>query len=293
MGKQDIQRHFPNVLDLGANACNVARILTQPDPDPDSSKPVHAALKNQIGSILCAESSPSLLHRDEDLPFNSELNLTRQVLESDEHLPFEANTFDAVLSSLSLHWINDLPSVLAQINHILKPDAPFLGVMLGGDTLYELRTSLQLAELDRRGGVATHTSPLADVRDVGGLLQRANFQLLTVDVDDIIINYPDMFSLMSDLQAMGESNAVLGREAGGIRRDVLASANAIYKELHGDGTEEGGYPATFRLIYMIGWKSAPSQAKPLERGTGMFSIKDILEKQGGNIKGGDGEGEKK
>ena len=228
-----------------------------------------------------------MLYRDESLPFNSELNLRRQLLESDEHLPFEANTFDAVLSSLSLHWINDLPSVLAQINHILKPDSPFLGVMLGGDTLFELRTSLQLAELDRRGGVSTHTSPLADVRDVGGLLQSANFNLLTVDVDDIIVNYPSIFALISDLQAMGESNAVLGREAGGIRRDVLAAADAIYKELHGN--EDGSYPATFRLIYMIGWKKSPTQAKPLERGTGMFSIKDILEKQGGNVEKPDGE----
>lgn len=214
------------------------------------------------------------------------------MLDSDEMLPFEGNTFDAVLSSLSLHWINDLPSVLAQINHILKPDSPFLGVMLGGDTLYELRTSLQLAESDRRGGIATHTSPLADVRDVGGLLQSAKFQLLTVDVDDIIIDYPDIFALMADLQAMGESNAVLGREGGGIRRDVLAAANAIYKDLHGN--EDGTLPATFRLIYMIGWKSSPTQPKPLERGTGMFSIKDILEKQGGNVKGDDdGSGEKK
>lgn len=287
---QDIQRHFPNVLDLGANACNIGRILTQPPPQ-DSPIPIDGALKNRIGNLLCAESSPSLLYRDEHEPFNSEVNITRQVLASDETLPFEPNTFDAVLSSLSLHWINDLPSVLAQINHILKPDAPFLGVMLGGDTLYELRTSLQLADLERRGGVSTHTSPLADVRDVGGLLQKADFNLLTVDVDDIIIDYPDIFALMQDLQAMGESNAVLGREAGAVRREVLAAGDAIYKQLHGN--EDGTIPATFRLIYMIGWKRSPTQAKPLERGTGMFSIKDILEKQGGNIKGGDGEGDGK
>lgn len=227
-----------------------------------------------------------LLYRDVDLPFNNELRITREVLHSAESLPYEPNTFDAVLSSLSLHWINDLPSILTQINHILKPDCPFLGVMLGGDSLYELRTSLQLAELDRRGGVSTHTSPLADVRDVGGLLQRAGFQLLTVDVDDIIIDYPSSFALMQDLQSMGESNAVLGREAAGIRRDVLAAAEAIYHEMHGN--EDGSVPATYRLIYMIGWKAGPNQQKPLERGSGMVSIKDILE--GGNTKGGDGDG---
>jgi NADH dehydrogenase [ubiquinone] 1 alpha subcomplex assembly factor 5 len=285
---QDINRRFPKVLDLGANACNIAKVLTRPDPDPDSSKLESEPLVTRIDELVAAETSPSLLHRDADLPFNASINITREVLPSAETLPYAADTFDAVLSSLSLHWINDLPSVLAQINHILKPDAPFLGVMLGGDSLYELRTSLQLAEQDRRGGIAPHTSPLADVRDVGGLLQRAGFQLLTVDVDDIIIDFPDAFALMLDLQAMGESNAVVGREPAGIRRDVLAATNAIYKELHGNG--DGTVPATFRLIYMIGWKSGPNQARPLERGSGMVSIKDVLEKQGGNIKGGGGDG---
>jgi NADH dehydrogenase [ubiquinone] 1 alpha subcomplex assembly factor 5 len=158
--------------------------------------------------------------------------------------------------------------------------------MLGGDTLYELRTSLQLAELDRRGGISTHTSPLADVRDIGGLLQRAGFKLLTVDIDDIIIDYPDSFALMQDLQAMGESNAVLGREAAGIRRDVLAAGDAIYKELHGN--EDGTIPATFRLIYMIGWKEGKGQQQPLPRGSGMVSIKDVLEGQNSSGEGSSG-----
>lgn len=281
---QDISRHFPKVLDLGANACNIARTLTQPNPAPEATSTADEPIANRIGHLTCADESSTLLYRDADLPFNSSISLTREVLTSAETLPYDANTFDAVLSSLSMHWINDLPSVLTQINNVLKPDCPFMGVMLGGDTLYELRTSLQLADLDRRGGVSTHTSPLADVRDVGGLLQRAGFQLLTVDIDDIVIDYPDSFALMQDLQAMGESNAVLGREASGIQRDVLAAADAIYKELHGN--EDGSVPATFRLIYMIGWKQAPSQAKPLPRGSGMVSIKDVLEGgKGGDLSG--------
>ncbi|KAF9690864.1 hypothetical protein EKO04_011087 [Ascochyta lentis] len=270
----DINRHFPHVLDLGANACNLAHALTLPSPE----EPEKGPRSKRVGKITSAESSETLLHRDADLPFNNDIQIIREVLPTSELLPYEPNTFDAVFSSLSLHWINDLPSVLAQVNNILKPDSPFISVMMGGDSLYELRTSLQLAEQDRRGGVATHTSPLADVKDVGGLLQKAGFNLLTVDVDDIIVDYPDTFSLMKDLQAMGESNAVLSREKAGIHRDVLLAADAIYRELHGN--EDGTLPATFRLIYMIGWKHSPEQAKPLERGTGMFSIKDYLEKNG-------------
>lgn len=165
--------------------------------------------------------------------------------------------------------------MLAQINHVLKPDCAFVGAMLGGDTLFELRTSLQLAEQERRGGVSPHVSPLADVRDVGGLLQRAGFTMLTVDVDDLVVDYPDTFALMRDLQAMGEANAVLGREAAGLRRDVLLAADAIYRELHGN--PDGSIPATFRTIYMIGWKVGGDQPKPLPRGSGQVNLKDILE----------------
>jgi NADH dehydrogenase [ubiquinone] 1 alpha subcomplex assembly factor 5 len=262
-------------LDVGANACNIARALTLPNPDPDPSNPESPPLSTKLSHLTAADSCPALLHRDDTLPFNKEIEITRKVLRDEEALPYGANSFDAVLSSLSLHWINDLPSLLSQINNILKPDCPFMGAMFGGDSLFELRTSLQLAELDRRGGVSTHTSPLADVRDVGGLLQKAGFKMLTVDVDDIIVDYPSIFALMTDLQAMGESNAVFGREMGAIQRDVLLASEAIYQQLHGN--EDGTLPATFRMIYMIGWKESPDQAKPLPRGSGEINIKDILE----------------
>lgn len=208
------------------------------------------------------------------MPFNREINLTRTVLADEESLPFDSNTFNAVLSSLSLHWVNDLPSVLAQINNILKPDSPFIAAMFGGDTLFELRSSLQLADTERRGGVSTHISPLADVRDIGGLLSKAGFKFLTVDIDDIVVDYPDTFALMQDLQAMGESNAVLRREAGGLHKDVLLANEAIYRELHGN--EDGSIPATFRVLFMIGWTEGPNQPEPLARGSGQVNIKDIL-----------------
>ncbi|KAI9822034.1 MAG: hypothetical protein M1832_003206 [Thelocarpon impressellum] len=273
----DIKRDFPRVLDLGANACNIAKALTAANVDPDLAKAESGPIGTRISALTAADSSPAMLHRDADLPYNAAIDVRREVLGDEEFLPYEANTFDAVLSSLSLHWINDLPSLLAQVNNVLKPDCPFVAAMLGGDTLFELRTSLQLAELERRGGVGTHTSPLADVRDVGGLLQRAGFQLLTVDVDDIVVSYPSASALMVDLQTMGEGNAVLGREMGPLHRDVLLAAEGIYRELHGEADGDGSLPATFRVIYMIGWKEGPNQAKPLERGTGRVNLKDVLE----------------
>lgn len=272
---QDINRHFPNVLDLGANACNIARALTIPTPSTESTPSVTPSTR--LSHLTSADPSSTLLNRDVDLPFNALLpSHTRTVLPPVDHpLPFAPSSFSAVLSSLSLHWINDLPSLLSQIAHVLTPDSPLLAAMLGGDSLFELRTSLQLAELERLGGVSTHTSPLADVRDIGGLLTKAGFKLLTVDVDDIVVDYPDMVSLMKDLQAMGESNAVVGREMGAIGRDVLMAAEGIYRALHGN--EDGSLPATYRVINMIGWTEGEGQQKPLARGSGEVNMKDLLE----------------
>ena len=50
--------------------------------------------------------------------------------------------------------------VLVQIKEALKPDGVFLGALFGGDTLFELRTSLQLAEVEREGGISPHVSPM-------------------------------------------------------------------------------------------------------------------------------------
>ncbi|KAL8707181.1 MAG: hypothetical protein Q9220_007748 [cf. Caloplaca sp. 1 TL-2023] len=283
---KDINRHFPTVLDLGSNACNIARALTNPPPTP-TDPPLHSRLTH----LTSADWSPTLLHRDSHLPYNTLLpSHTRQLIQNPDHLPlpFPPASFSAILSSLSLHWINDLPSLLAQISTALQPDSPFLFALLGGDSLYELRTSLQLTDLDRLGGVSTHVSPLADVRDVGGLLQKAGFKLLTVDVDDIVVEYPDAYALMRDLQDMGEGNASLVRETTrglrGLGRDVLVGVDGVYREMYGS---RESVPATWRVIFGIGWTGGEGQPEPLRRGSGEINMKDVLEGEGG---GGGGKG---
>ncbi|KAJ2077774.1 hypothetical protein GGI16_008056, partial [Coemansia sp. S142-1] len=130
-----------------------------------------------------------------------------------------------------------------------------------------------LADIERDGGIAARVSPLTDTRDVGSLLNRAGLTLSTIDVDSIVVNYPSMLHLVSDINAMGEGNAVVQRLPF-IKRDTLLAASAIYKELYGN--EDGSIPATFQVIYMIGWKPDPSQPKPLARGSGQVSLGEMF-----------------
>ncbi len=108
---------------------------------------------------------------------------------------------------------------------------------------------------------------------MGNLLSRAKFTLTTVDLDEIVIHYPSMFELMQDLQWMGENNA-LQLDHRKLSRQSLLAASAIYKEIYGN--EDGSIPATFQILYMIGWKPDPSQPKPLPRGSASHSLKDAL-----------------
>lgn len=218
------------------------------------------------------DSSLATLHRDPDSEF--EVDIERIHGDEENMLEiFPSDSQEAVVSCLSLHWVNDLPGTLVQIRKALQPDGLFLGAMFGGDTLFELRTSLQLAEVEREGGISPHISPMTDTRDISNLLSRAGFTLLTVDIDEVKVAYPSMWELMADLQDMGEGNTVIGRR-NLIHRDTLTAASAVYKEMHGD--DLGNVPATFQIIYMIGWKPAPSQPKPLDRGAGKVNLKNVL-----------------
>lgn len=52
--------------------------------------------------------------------------------------------------------------------------------MVGGESLYELRCSLQLAEMERVGGFSPRVSPYASITDLGNLLGQAGFSMLTL-----------------------------------------------------------------------------------------------------------------
>ncbi|KAJ1308569.1 hypothetical protein OPQ81_004268 [Rhizoctonia solani] len=252
----DIKRRFPHILDLSSGSGHFTKLLDSDVTD----------------RVTMLDMSLQSLNRDPD----SEFPLPPARLHIDEEnllkvIPSDSQ--DAVMSCLGLHWINDLPGILIQIRESLKPDGVFLGAMLGGDTLFELRTSLQLAQVEREGGISPRVSPMTDTRDVSNLMGRAGFTLLTVDTDDVRVSYPSIWELMADLRDMGESNAIVSRNTF-IKRDTLIAADAIYKALHGD--EDGNVPATFQIIYMIGWKPAPNQPKPLERGSGQTNLKDVL-----------------
>lgn len=194
------------------------------------------------------------------------------MLIDEEHLPFRDESVDIFLSSLSTHWVNELPELFREVSRCLTKNGVFLGCLFGGHTLYELRCSLQLAETEREGGFAPHISPFVEPVDIGALMSRAGFDTQTIDTDEIVITYPSMFHLIFDLQSMGESNAAWNRRLN-LKRDSMLAAAAIYKEFYGKDQDE--VPATFQITNFIGWKPDPSAPKPIRKESPEASMEEF------------------
>lgn len=191
-----------------------------------------------------------------------------------ERLPLAPACLDLAVSLLALHGVNDLPGALIQIRRALRPDGLFIGCLLGGRTLNELRQVLLEAEAETTGGVSPRIAPFADLRDLGSLLQRAGFALPVVDSEVVTVRYRDMFGLLRDLRAMGWSNTLSDRRRAGMRRDTLLRAAALYAERFAD--TDGRLRATFEIVWLSGWAPHESQQKPLRPGSAKARLADAL-----------------
>ncbi|HET6391094.1 methyltransferase domain-containing protein [Hyphomicrobium sp.] len=244
-----VRRDFPLCVSLGAYHGLLAERLRQ---------------LPSIGTIIDVEPSFAALARAGGL----------KVVADEEALPFAAGSLDLVMSGLSLHLVNDLPGALIQINRALKPDGLFLGAMLGGETLKELREAWIIAEDEVLGGASPRVAPFADVRELGGLLQRAGFALPVADNDIVEVTYASPLALMQELRAMAASNPLTERRRTPVTRGLLLRAAEIYQERF--GLPNGRIPATFEIVTLTGWVPHESQQKPLQPGSAQVSLKDVL-----------------
>lgn len=195
------------------------------------------------------------------------------LIEKREIVPADPECADLVVSLLSMHEINDVPGILAQIRRILRPDGLLLAAFSGAGTLSELRESLLAAETELAGGAAARVYPFMDVRDAGALLQRAEFALPVTDVETITARYSTLLDLMHDLRATGSTNALADRPRP-LTRAVLLRASEHYANNHAD--PDGRLRATFSVIWISGWAPHASQQTPLKPGSATKSLGEAL-----------------
>ncbi|WP_417670268.1 methyltransferase domain-containing protein [Roseibium sp.] len=243
-----LSRTFEIGVDLGGHTGRITEIMAQ---------------CGKVGQVLRAD----LMCADPNIP-------APDLVFDDALPPFREASVGLFVSALSLHWVNDLPGTLVQIRKALQPDGLFLGVLLGGDTLFELRDVLMRAELEVTGGAAPRVSPFADIRDLGALLQRAGFSLPVTDTDRLTVRYASMFNLMQDLKAMGATSILTERSKKPLPRSILMRAAELYAQDYSD--PDGRIRATFALVSLSGWSPHESQQKPLRPGSAKTRLADAL-----------------
>jgi NADH dehydrogenase [ubiquinone] 1 alpha subcomplex assembly factor 5 len=240
----DMTRRFTRALDVGGRGQVAPRLRAR-----------------GIETVSC-ELSPAMARLD------------GAVVGDPEWLPFAPASFDLVVANLSLHFCNDLPGALIQLRAAMRPDGLLLASMPALGTLGELRAALAEAEADLTGGASPRVAPFAGLADCAGLLQRAGFALPVADTDSLTLLYTDPLSLLRDLQAAGETNAVALRDR---RTPPRALFPAALTRLP---TDDGRARATLRLAMMTGWAPGPAQPKPAARGSATTSLADALDWHG-------------
>lgn len=189
-------------------------------------------------------------------------------------LALDLGAHDLVIHSMSLHWANDPVGQLIQCHRALKPDGLFLGACFGGETLAELRVALAEAEVAITGGLSPRIAPMGEIRELGGLLQRAGFAMPVADTAIKTVTYKNMPALVTDLRQMGETNALAQRRKIFSPRALFTQASEIYAKAF--GTTDGRIPATFEIVFLTGWAPDESQPKPLRPGSASARLADAL-----------------
>jgi len=175
-----------------------------------------------------------------------------------ETLPFASDSFDLVVSSLALQWCEPDPA-FTEMARVLKPGGVLLFASFGPDTLTELRQAWK--EVDD----GTHVHDFIDMHDLGDAMLRAGLTDPVVDMDKLVLVYPDVAGLLRDLKDIGASNATETRPRTLTGRERFNRLYAAYELFR---NEQGRLPATYEVVYghALLASGAGLGAQPLDAG---------------------------
>ena len=172
------------------------------------------------------------------------LSKKRLVTADMERLPFAAQAFDLVFSSLAMQWSNDLGATLREFARVSRPGALLMFSSFGPATLQELDASWQALDAH------PHVHRFLDMHDVGDAMLAAGFAQPVVDAETIRVEYRDFRSLLDDLRNTGASNADVSRRRGLMTPATLRRLEQSYRE---HGFDNNKFVASYEVVYGHAW----------------------------------------
>jgi malonyl-CoA O-methyltransferase len=219
-----------SILDLGAGTGHASRALKRRFPK---------------ALVVAADIAPGMLERARQQ--SRWLRRFERVRADAYALPFRDGGFDLVFSSLMLQWCDSLDMVFSEIARVLAPGGLLLASTFGPDTLKELRDAWAASS-----DASNHVNHFFDAHALGSALMHAGIAEPVLDVDRIVIGYPDAMTLMRELKAIGAHNVTNGRARGLTGRRRLAQMTRAYEALRRDDK----LPATYEVIHVSAWGAA-------------------------------------
>jgi len=171
-----------------------------------------------------------------------------------EALPFAGDSFDLIFSNLVLHRTADLRATVRELQRVLRPEGVLMFSTFGPDTLEELRAAWATAD------GYSHIQRFVDMHDIGDALVGARLADPVMDMEHFTVTYGDVAGLLRDLRALGERNAMRGRNPGLTTPRCWRRVEAAY-EARRDA--DGRLPATWEVAYGHAWGT---DAQPQEHG---------------------------
>jgi NADH dehydrogenase [ubiquinone] 1 alpha subcomplex assembly factor 5 len=218
------------------------------------------------------------------------------VLINHDKWPFKDNSVDCIVNNLYFHNTDSLEALLKKYQKSLLPDGCLLGNIFTYYTFQELKLILNLAEMEREGGVSPNVLTFPMMQEVGNLLGKLGFNLPSISINENRVYFNDLVDIFGFLKILGEMNFLTNRRLYK-SHDTYIAAIALYQEFFNKKREELEESSpdlqrkitklklndnlsdfvylTMEITSFISWKYHESQQKPKERGSAEFNIKNL------------------
>jgi malonyl-CoA O-methyltransferase len=133
--------------------------------------------------------------------------------------------------------------VFAEVLRVLKPGGLWVYATFGPDTLKELRAAWQAVD------ARVHVHEFIDMHDLGDVLLGSGFADPVLDVERLVLTYPDVRALLRDLKQLGAHNADRSRARGLTGKRHFRQFEAAYQAFLRDGQ----VPATYEVVFGHAW----------------------------------------
>lgn len=173
--------------------------------DPQVVIELGCATGRGASALAARYPAARLLAVDSSFPMLKATAMRATVVGGDaESLPLRSHCADLVVANMLLPWCHP-QRVFEEVARILTDGGGFSFATLGPDSLQQVRAAFAAVD------TSIHVHAAFDMHDLGDLALAAGLAEPVLDVDRLVVTYPDVAALVKDLRATGAVNVAGGR----------------------------------------------------------------------------------